>query len=391
MVIRLLCLCLVSILALLSSSANSLAFTSPALAVNSSCSPAIEFTYVPPYGSFDNLRGRVACAEPTGFKILVYINVFGSWWTKPYWNNPATILQPDGTWVCDITTGGVDQKATRIAAYLVPNAYIPPLMGGGQSLPPELAANAVASITVQRDRTLEFSGYMWKVKTADTPVGPGPNYFSHREEDVWVDQGGRLHLKIASRNGHWYATEVISAESFGYGRYTFTLGSRVDQLDRNTVLGLFTWDDNAPEYDYREIDIEFSSWGEVGGDNAQFVVQPWDIPGNRHRFKMGLSQNYSTHRFHWRPGSIDFLSFQGREFPPSTGDQIETWFYTGPDVPPVGAGNARINLWLLNGNPPADGQEVEVIIESFEFIPTPTSNLYLPLIRYQQMVVFPLE
>jgi hypothetical protein len=38
-------------------------------------------------------------------------------------------------------------------------------------------------------------------------------------------------------------------------------------------------------------------------------------------------------------------------------------------VPPAGNGNARINLWLNGGAPPSDGEEVEVIIESFEFMP----------------------
>jgi hypothetical protein len=40
----------------------------------------------------------------------------------------------------------------------------------------------------------------------------------------------------------------------------FTIDSRVDLLDRNIVLGLFTWDTYAPQYNYREIDFEFSRW-----------------------------------------------------------------------------------------------------------------------------------
>jgi len=143
----------------------------------------------------------------------------------------------------------------------------------------------------------------------------------------------------------------------------------VDQLDKNVVLGLFTWDDNAPEYNYREIDIEFSRWGEDEGDNSQFVVQPWHHARNRHQFNMELREDDSTHSFDWSAESIQFSSFQGHESPPAPGDQIESWLYTGDDISPEGEGNARINLWLLGGNPPSNGQGVEVIIEAFDFVP----------------------
>ncbi len=39
------------------------------------------------------------------------------------------------------------------------------------------------------------------------------------------------------------------------------------------------------------------------------------------------------------------------------------------DIPYPGDENARINLWLLNGLPPSNGQEVEVVIRKFEFVP----------------------
>jgi hypothetical protein len=333
--------------------------------------PAIEFTYVPPYGSFENLQGRVACVEPASYKVAVYIYVSG-WWTKPYWAWPLTTIRGDGTWTTDITTGGTDQLATKIAAFLVPNGYNPPLMSGGQTLPAELFDNAVAYVMVDRKpvfRTIEFSGHTWKVKASETRAGPGPNYFSDREEDVLVDEKGQLHLRIVFRNGRWYCTEVFTAEPLGYGIYTFSLASRVDQLDKNAVLGLFTWDDTAPEYNYREIDIEFSRWGEEEGDNSRFVVQPWHHAGNRHQFNIELRGSYSTHSFDWSADSIQFSSFQGHDSPPAPGDKIESWLYTGADIPPEGKGNARINLWLLNGSPPSDGQEVEVIIEAFEFVP----------------------
>jgi hypothetical protein len=336
------------------------------------CTACIRFTYVPPYGSFDNLRGRVWCVNPADYKVAVYIYV-SSWWTKPYWAWPLTSINPDGTWATDITTGGTDQLATRIAAFLVPNGYDPPLMGGGQTLSPELFDNAVAYVMADREpifRKIEFSGYTWNVKASETPAGPGPNYFSDRAEDVWVDEAGRLHLRIVQRNGRWYCTEVFTEAPFGYGKYIFHVTSRVDQLDQNIVLGLFTWDDTAPEYNYREMDIELSRWGEAANQNGQYVVQPWDHPGNMYRFNVVLSGDDSTHGFDWRADRIFFQSLYGHKpFPGSEEDEIASWTYTGGDIPPPGQGNARINLWLFNGTPPSDGEAAEVIIQTFEFVP----------------------
>jgi hypothetical protein len=308
--------------------------------------------------------------DPSDYKVAVYIYVSG-WWTKPTWGSPLTPIQSDGSWSCDITTGGMDQFATQIAAFLVPNGYSPPLMAGEPALPAELFAHSVASAQVERAvpfREIEFSGRTWWVKASQSPVGPGPNYFSDREEDVWVDGAGRLHMSIVYRDGNWYCTEVISSESLGHGTYTFALSSRVDTLDKNAVLGLFTWDDAAPEHYYREIDIEFSRWGAEAGDNAQYVVQPWDHDGNLHRFRLDLAGDLSTHSFDWRAGSVRFSSFQGHGSPPAPGDELQSWLYAGPDVPPAGGENARINLWLMNGYPPSDGQRIEVIVDGFDFV-----------------------
>lgn len=174
-------------------------------------------------------------------------------------------------------------------------------------------------------------------------------------------------MRIVQRDGKWYCTEVYTAEPLGYGTYRFILASRVDQLDRNAVLGLFTWDDNAPQYNYREIDIEFSRWGVEGNDNSQFVVQPWDTPGNRFRFDTQLQSDYSTHLFRWEWDRVGFSSFLGSAPSPDPADEIATWEYAGGDVPPAGEESTRINLWLYGGSPPSDGQPVEVIIESFEY------------------------
>lgn len=111
---------------------------------------SIEFTFVPSYGSSDDLKGQVWHVRPADYKVAVYIKVGGGWWTKPMWNSPLTTIWPEGSWICDITTGGNDVYATAIAAYLVPNGYSPPSMSGGLTLPAELEENSVARIEIMR-------------------------------------------------------------------------------------------------------------------------------------------------------------------------------------------------------------------------------------------------
>lgn len=112
--------------------------------------PVVEFTHVPFYGSFENLEGQVWHVWPEDYRVAVYINVDGGWWTKPYWDNPLTAVECGGNWIYDITTGGIDETAIEIAAYLVPVDYEPPLAAGESVLPSELEQNSVAWIKETR-------------------------------------------------------------------------------------------------------------------------------------------------------------------------------------------------------------------------------------------------
>jgi hypothetical protein len=327
--------------------------------------PAIEFTFIPPYGSSDDLRGRVRNVD-LNHKVAVYIFVEGAgWWTKPNFAQPLTTIQSDSTWTCDITTGGNDAYATKIHAFLLPNGVNPPQAGGLPDLPPSLSTISVANVSATRSpKAISFSGHAWWVKGSAVPVGPGPNYFSDSAENVWVDSLGQLHLKMTQRNGRWHCSEVVLKNSLGYGRYVFQITGKVGRLDPNVVLGLFTWDNASAEF-HREIDIEFARWGVATDPNAQYVVQPWDRPGNRQRWMIPTALDFSTHGFIWRPDSIAFLSAKGHQTAAPPDSIIYSWNYKGPNIPTHGNENARINLWLFNGQAPTDTAEVEVIIKKF--------------------------
>ena len=65
---------------------------------------------------------------------------------------PLTPLRTDGSWTCDITTGGLDEQATQIAAFVVPQDYSPPQLGGQTELPHgALGLIAGGSVETRRD------------------------------------------------------------------------------------------------------------------------------------------------------------------------------------------------------------------------------------------------
>ena len=225
-------------------------------------------------------------------------------------------------------------------------------------------------------RQIRFAGRDWIVKSGNAQ-GPGPNDFSQSEENVWVDSNGQLHLKIAQRCGRWFCSEIISRESLGYGTYVFTVGSRIDALDPNATLGLFTWDTAAPQYHYREIDFEFGRWGDPANANSQYVIQPWDTAGNIHRFNINHASGIvpTTHIMTWASDAVSFESHYGETcVAPSQSNMIQTWRYTGADNPPPGGENVRMNLWLINGDPPANAQDVEAVISDFRYSPVPMAD-----------------
>jgi hypothetical protein len=247
-------------------------------------------------------------------------------------------------------------------------------------------------------KTIEFSGYQWLLKESTRLVGPGPNHFSSDRENVWVDDEGSLHLRITHRGDQWRCPELVCQTPMGYGKYVFYVGSRVDEVDPNVVVGLFTWDDETADAQANcEIDIEFTRWTEANAPNLHYSVQPArgpDDPSGRYKERytaerMTLEGDDSTHLFEWSPKGLLFASYQGQEHPSAR--VIKSWAYSADNPPrrsgidgisqPVGVPvpgpdtRLRINLWLVDGNGdgrgdvPTDGQEAEIVIDRFEYTP----------------------
>ncbi len=214
--------------------------------------------------------------------------------------------------------------------------------------------------------TIEWSGYTWRVKNGFEKQGPGPNYFSSHPRTIWVDDQGLLHMTIRKIGEKWYCSEVFCTQELGYGKYSFELVSAVDKLDSNAVLGLFTWRESGGRHN-NEIDIEISRWGKTQSNNAQYVVQPYTVPGNLSRFNIYQTGDFSTHEFLWMHEAIYFHSFHGHYSENEDSPDMNSWFYTKSTIPNPKRTHVRINLWLNNPLGTRSGKDIEVILSAFNF------------------------
>ncbi len=170
-------------------------------------------------------------------------------------------------------------------------------------------ANSIATRVAPTTRTLHWSGLDWWVKTGFN--GPGPNWFSDSTSNVLVDAQGRLHLRITHSNSTWYCAEIVSHRTLGYGNYVFHDNGTPDTLDPNVVLGQFTWSNN-PLLTDREVDLEYSRWSNPADtNNAQFVIQPYNVTGNLVRLRVPSGATNSISLFDLQTNVISFLSYTG--------------------------------------------------------------------------------
>jgi hypothetical protein len=206
---------------------------------------------------------------------------------------------------------------------------------------------------------VKFAGRTWQVK-AGHRLGPGPNDFSDDPENVGVDGRGHLHLAITQADGAWRCAEVVADEPLGYGEYRWVICGDLAALDRQAVLGLFTYEGRG-----REIDFELSRWSQANNANAQFVVQPYTVRGNMRRFDTGPA-DVLTVSLVWEKGLVRGRCWRGED---TSKTPLQDWRYTGRSIPPPGNERVRANLWLFQSRPPASGARQEVTIRSFQFTP----------------------
>ncbi len=214
---------------------------------------------------------------------------------------------------------------------------------------------------------IEFSGYTWKVTNATRPAAPGPNFWSNT--NVFVDSEGRLHLRLTKNEltGLWSCAEVVSQQSFGTGTYEFFVEGAIDRLDRNAVFGIFQYS-GVDMHD--EIDIEYSKWGNKKGTNLTYTV--WPKKGMSAKYwssknTVSLEGTYTTQRMIRTDSDVIFQSLHG--FRTDAAYAFHTSRCSRKSIISSEAMPLYLNLWLFKGQPPIDGEDIEIIIHKFSFAP----------------------
>lgn len=303
------------------------------------------------------ISGRARHAKPDQ-QIVVYTHS-GVWWIQPFVNQPFTRIQPDSTWRSSTHLG------TEYAVLLVDSDYRPtpklvtlPAEGNG------VVAMAVVpgkQVLVTSTAQIHFSGYDWSVRSADSDRGGEPN--SYDPANVWIDRKGYLHLQMGQRNGRWSCAEVSLTRSLGYGTYQFVVGDTL-HLSPSAVFGVFTWDEVHSQNVRDEIDIEQSRWGDPGGLNGQYAIQPFYLPENLYRFS--TPAGLMTHALRWDRKAISFRTYRG----PSSdlaAHPVATHSFTA-NLPLPGPETIHLDLYdFHHAENRSNNHTEEVVVELFRF------------------------
>ena len=128
---------------------------------------------------------------------------------------------------------------------------------------------------------------------------------------------------------------------------------------------MYTWDDQGADQNHRELDVEISQWGDRTIPNAQYVVQPYYVPANVARFASPPGR--VTHAFRWEPGRASFRSVRGPG--PSAKEPAIAQHEFTSGVPIPGDERVRISLYCFRYAPAPPQNEVEIVLEKFQYFP----------------------
>jgi hypothetical protein len=329
--------------------------------------PTISFNSVPAWGQTGPVTGTVSL--PAGWTTQVWVYLFqfipDVGWQNPNGCGPTASLASSGAFSA-ASPSSLYSSATRVTAFVTTSAGF--CLQSTAAIPSSVIQNSIASATLPRlagYQTLNFGGLEWFIKAPPTQVSPNGNFFS--ASNAFVDPQGQLHLKVTPCGSGWCSAEIFTRQNVGYGAYSFSVASPLNNLDPNVTLGMFTWDAQDAADSNREWDIEVSRWGNASAStNAQFVVQPYNGPGNIQHFLIS-SGGGTLHTVTWNPTSVTFSTA-------SQGTAISSWSYQQqtpqyPVVPTPGDARLHLNLYIASGSQPATLTSQEVILSQFQYTP----------------------
>ncbi len=163
----------------------------------------INIDFLPPLWSSLDLKGHINFIKPCEYKLATFIDVYGGWWTKPYYEYPTVPVSCDGNFIIDFTTGGSDVLASEIRVFLVPSSYSPPLSRGG-TISSEIYKNAISWKSIKRC-PLPYE-----------PIGVNPPIICIGNSSVLTVSGGNSYLWD---NGATTPSITVTPETTGEHTY----------------------------------------------------------------------------------------------------------------------------------------------------------------------------
>jgi hypothetical protein len=319
---------------------------------NPNTGPSITFTRIPqadPDGSalHDIIEGRVTGALP-GQKIALYAKT-GKWWVQPLVDQPLTDLHPNFNWT------NATHLGTHYAALLVKDSYRP--QNALDSLPQTdenvLAVTVVPGAAQPPSHMADFAGYRWRLRDVPSSRGGRNDYSS---SNISVDEKGAMRLRISKTQKDWSCAEASLTRNFGYGTYELVVRG-LETLEPSAVFDMFTYDYASGAQHNREMNIEISRWGSPNLKNAQYVLQPYYVVSNVHRFTVPAGP--LTLSLRWEPDRATFRTLRGTSL---ISEQIFT-----AGVPTPGIESMRVALYVFRNNVVKVERPMEVVIERFTY------------------------
>lgn len=229
--------------------------------------------------------------------------------------------------------------------------------------------------------TIVFGGIRWLARNASERGEPSNSLFSGKSTEVFVDDAGKLHLKINRRDGYWYSVDIAADTALGYGTYAVFTETKFDAFPQNVAFEFSITPDAAMDsYTPPSIAIQFTQLFEntsisplrfLVANIEQNIIQERKERIFRPDQPFRMAGLFSTHAMTWTPRHIEFASYHDHGLPtPYLG---ALWDFTGspatgvrvPETTPTTV--MRLRFWSAGA--PLGDTSIEVIIKKILFIP----------------------
>ena len=324
----------------------------------------IEFQHVPPpdiggTGSVDRLSGTIRHLQP-GARLVIYVYSRGVWYIQPVTVRPFTSIGKDGGW-STLTHLGLQYAAMLVTAGYSPSNTLRALPRlGGSVLFIKVVPGDPSS--TRPPRFLRFSTYDWIVREMGSDRHGMPH--EYRPSNVSVDSKGYLHLRVTKQDNDWTCAEVALPRSLGYGRYDVVVDG-IDRLEPATVFDMFTWDQAGTDQNRREMNTQFTRWGDPNGKNGEYSVQPFYRAPNTYRYSAPNMPLMLT--MMWESGRTTFGTFRMYDSGRSGGRIAEHAF--SADIPVPESESIHLNLCTFDYGRVRQTSGAEIVVRSFHYLP----------------------